>query len=193
VADDRRLWELAASDPEAFGVLFERHAASVYAFCARSTADLALAEDLTSVVFMQAWARRSRVELSSGSVLPWLLGVAVNVVRSSRRSARRYDAAVGRLPHPLPAADHADAVAERVDAERSLSDALGAIGRLSAEERDVVQLVWWAGLTYAEAAVALGTPIGTVRSRLSRARRRLQSELGSARTTSPLTSVRETS
>src|ERR1700759_1431976 len=90
--DDLELWRLARTDPQAFGRLFERHARAVHAFCARRTADLSAAEDLTSIVFLEAWRRRGRSEISSPTVLPCLLGIAHNVVRNAHRSRRRHGA-----------------------------------------------------------------------------------------------------
>jgi RNA polymerase sigma-70 factor (ECF subfamily) len=174
--NDLELWRLARADPDAFGVLFERHGRAVYAFCARRTADLALAEDLTSIVFLEAWRRRQRTEITGESLLPWLLGIAHNAVRNAHRSRRRHRAALARLPpEPLEAA--ADDVASRIDAERALAGALQAIRTLPDRERDVVVLVLWSGLSYEDAALVLGVPAGTVRSRLSRARARLSASL----------------
>jgi RNA polymerase sigma-70 factor (ECF subfamily) len=97
--EDGELWARAqAGDGGAFGVLFDRQANSVYRYCFRRSADWALAEDLTSVVFFEAWRRCRDVELGEGRVLPWLLGVATNVIRNQRRSLRRYRAALERLP-----------------------------------------------------------------------------------------------
>jgi DNA-directed RNA polymerase specialized sigma24 family protein len=99
VLEDGELWARAqAGDAGAFGVLFDRHANSVYRYCFRRSADWALAEDLTSVVFFEAWRRCAEVKLSGGGLLPWLLGVATNVIRNQRRSLRRYRAALERLP-----------------------------------------------------------------------------------------------
>jgi RNA polymerase sigma factor (sigma-70 family) len=170
---DAQLWELAATEPDAFGLIFERHVQRVFGYCARRTADLSLAEDLTSVVFLHAWTSRTSVRLIEDSALPWLLGVATNVLRNSRRSARRYDAALARLPGTPDTEDHAERVADKIDAEHRLAAAVDAMTDLRPDERDVAQLVWWSGLTYDEAAVALNIPVGTVRSRLSRARARL--------------------
>lgn len=176
-ATDADLWRRAAEgDPEAFGELFSRHARAVHAFCARRTGDLSLADDLTSIVFLEAWRRRSQVVLTADHALPWLLGVAANVARASSRARLRYRRAIDRLPAGEPADDDGG-VAARVDAQRQLDVALRAVRRLSAAERDVVALVLWSGLTYAEAGTALGVPVGTVRSRLSRARRRLRTAL----------------
>jgi RNA polymerase sigma-70 factor (ECF subfamily) len=95
---DNALWERAAAgEPDAFGALYERHARAIYNYLFRRCADWALAEDLTSVVFLEAFRRRSEVEMRQGKVLPWLYGVATNVLRNQRRSLRRHAAALKRL------------------------------------------------------------------------------------------------
>ena len=175
---DAELWRLAANgDASAFGVLFERHAKTVYNYCFRRTADWAAAEDLTSVVFLEAWRRRSDVRLDGASALPWLLGVATNVVRNRWRSQRRHRAALERLPAERPADFGDDAVA-RLDDERRMREALRLLARLPRREQDVLALCAWQGLSYEEAALALELPVGTVRSRLSRARARLRELAG---------------
>jgi RNA polymerase sigma factor (sigma-70 family) len=169
-AADPELLTMAGAQPEAFGELFKRHSRSVYAYCARRTGNLDLAEDLTSVVFLEAFRRRRKVKLSNASALPWLLGVANNVVRNAARSARRYRSALERIPPPAnEASSEADAI-ERFRAQEALGRALEAISTLTQAEQDVVLLVLWSDLTYADAATALGIPIGTVRSRLASAR-----------------------
>lgn len=171
---DAELWARAASgEPAAFGVLFERHARRVYNYCFRRTADWALAEDLTSIVFLEAWRRRDEVRLEGASALPWLLGVATNVVRNRRRSQRRHRAALERLPLEQ-AVDFAADADERLDDERDMRRVLRALDKLPRRDRDVLALCVWANLSYEEAALALELPIGTVRSRLSRARGRLR-------------------
>jgi RNA polymerase sigma factor (sigma-70 family) len=174
VARDAELWERAvAGDASAFGALFERHARAVYNHCFRRTADWALAEDLTSVVFLEAWRRRADVRLERDTALPWLLGVATNVVRNRRRSQRRHNAALQRVPREH-APDFAGDVDQRLDDERRMQNVLAVVGKLPRPEQDVLALCVWAGLSYEEAALALELPIGTVRSRLSRARARLR-------------------
>ncbi|PRX99859.1 RNA polymerase sigma factor [Allonocardiopsis opalescens] len=177
---DGELWRLAADGrAEAFGALFERHARAVYNHCFRRTADWSAAEDLVSVVFLEAWRRRGEVRVERDSALPWLLGVANNVLRNRRRSLRRHAAALARLPAPPAEPDPAEGVAERVDLERRMRRLAAAMERLPLRYREVVELCLWSGLGYAEAAVALGVPVGTVRSRLSRAKARLRA-LGAA-------------
>lgn len=171
---DAVLWERAAAgDAAAFGTLFERHARTVYNYCFRRTADWSLAEELTAVVFLEAWRRRSQVRLERDDALPWLLGVATNVIRNSRRSQRRHRVALERLPRER-AADFAGDVDERLDDERQMRAALRAVAELPRADQDVLALCVWEDLTYEEAALALGVPVGTVRSRLSRARARLR-------------------
>jgi len=173
---DSELWgRIADGDTAAFGDLYERHARAVYNFCFRKTANWAQAEDLVSEVFLVAWRRRGDVQLAteSGESLPWLLGVAVNVVRNSARSGRRADSAVRRLNGDV-AEDFSDELVARLGDEDQMRDVLQVVGRLQPQEQDVLALCAWAGLTYEEGAVALGVPVGTVRSRLSRAREHLR-------------------
>ncbi|MEV4625921.1 RNA polymerase sigma factor [Micromonospora sp. NPDC049523] len=157
----------------AFGEIFRRHSDAVYNHCFRRLGSWSSAEDATSLVFLETWRGRARAVGVDGSLLPWLLGVANNVVRNVARAARRYDAAQFRLPAGPVEPDHADEVASRLDDERRMREVLRRIATLGADEQDVVALVLMSGLSYAQAAVALGVPVGTVRSRLSRARERL--------------------
>ncbi len=189
-ADDSELLERAGSEPEAFGELFRRHSRSVYAYCARRTGNLDLAEDLTSIVFMEAFRRRRKLQLSNASALPWLLGVANNVARNADRSVRRYRSALDRLPPLANSTSSEDNAIERLGAQEAIARALEAISALTRAEQDVVFLVLWSELSYADAATALGIPVGTVRSRLASARAKFN---GSATLTKTLTpSIEET-
>lgn len=176
---DTELWEQAAAgEPAAFGLLYERHARAIYNYLFRRCADWSLAEDLTSIVFLEAYRRRATVEIDEGKVLPWLYGVATNVMRNQHRSLRRHAEALRRLPAPEPVLGTAGEAAERVDAERRMRSVLAALEGLPRSDRDVLALCLWSELSYEDAALALGVPVGTVRSRLSRARRRLSDLAG---------------
>ena len=171
---DAALWQRACTgEAEAFGTVFERHARTVYNYCFRRVGDWSQAEDLTAVVFLEAWRRRHEIRLERADAVPFLLGVATNVVRNSRRSQRRHRAALARLPRERVTGFAAD-VEERLDDERQMRRVLRALETLSRVEQDVLALCVWEGLTYEEAALALELPIGTVRSRLSRARAHLR-------------------
>lgn len=173
-ADDRELWaRVQSGDGEAFGVLYERHVRAVYNFCFRRTADVSSAEDLSSAVFVEAWDLRARTELTRPSALPWLLGVAHNLLRNHWRSARRRRAALERLSPMEDTEDHSGAVAERVDAERLMRAVRAAVDRLPEREQQVIELCVWSALAPAEAAEILGVAVGTVHSRLHRGRARL--------------------
>jgi RNA polymerase sigma-70 factor (ECF subfamily) len=174
VTSDRELVDgLRRGDREALGELFDRHADRIYTYCFRRTASWATAEDATSTVFLEAWRSRERAEAYDEQALPWLYGIATNVCRNLTRSQRRHAAALGRLPRPTAAPDHADGVSESVDGERTMVRIAAAMADLPERDREVIALVVWSGLSYDEAAAALGVPVGTVRSRLSRARARL--------------------
>lgn len=163
-----------AGDADAFSRLFDDHARSVYNHAFRLTGDWSAAEDVVSVTFLEAWRLRGRVDVEGGSLRPWLLGVATNVARNVNRALRRHEGALARLPPGGMVPDIAEEVAGRVDDDELLASVRVALGALRRSEREVLALCVWAGLGYAEAAEALGVPVGTIRSRLSRARKRLR-------------------
>jgi len=170
------LWQQAREGhAAAFGVLFERHASRIYNYCFRRTGDWALAEDLTSATFLLAWRSHRRAPLQAESALPLLYGVATNVLRNQRRSLRRGNEAFARLPpERAEEADFADAASTRLDDRALMRQLLRLVARLPRREQDAIALCDWSGLSYEDAALALGVPIGTVRSRLARGRARLR-------------------
>lgn len=174
-AGDDELWRRAAAgDVDSFGELFTRHQHAVRSYCHHRTGSISDAEDLTSIVFLEAWRRRAEVELHGTSLLPWFLAVAGRTIRHRWRTTRRHRAALVRVPAELASLDHAEHVAERLDLEADLAAARRAFARLSPNDQDVLAVCAGQGLDYAAASIALGVPIGTVRSRLSRARARLR-------------------
>jgi RNA polymerase sigma factor (sigma-70 family) len=164
-----------AGQPEAFSELFDECARLVYRHGLRATGDWSVAEEIVSLTFLEAWRLRGTVRPDDDAPLrPWVLGIAVNVTRNVARAGRRHQAAMSRLPPPADVPDFADELAGRLDDEAQLAAVQDALARLRRGEREVVALCVWDGLGYAEAAQALGVPVGTVRSRLSRARRKLR-------------------
>jgi RNA polymerase sigma-70 factor (ECF subfamily) len=101
-----------------------------------------------------------------------LLVVAGNECRSLFRTTKRFRNLVNRLPDPSPTADHAAEVGRRLDDERRMSAIRQALAKLPRHERETLELVVWSGLTLTETADALGVPVGTVKARLHRTRRR---------------------
>jgi RNA polymerase sigma factor (sigma-70 family) len=167
-----------AGDPDAFGVLFDECARSVYNHAFRLTGNWSAAEEVVSLTFLEAWRLRGKVEPDGGSLRPWLLGIAGNVARNVSRAASRHQAAVARLPPPAAVPDFADELAGRIDDEARLRELSGALAGLRRGEREVLARCAWSGRDYADAARALGLPVGTVRSRLSRGRKKLRRLIG---------------
>lgn len=175
MADDLQLWErIRSGDAEAFGDLYERHARAVQSYCLWRTAGLQTAEDATATVFLEAWRKRGRLTLSTDSAAPLLLGIANNVLRRQWRSERRHRAVLDRVRNAgqIPNDLEAEAIA-RIDAIQQLRDGGEAIRALPRREREVLALLAWGDLSYGEIAATLGLPVGTVRSRIARARTRL--------------------
>jgi len=170
VTSDARDWAAAlAGDGRAFARVFRRDRDRVRRHALALTGAVADAEDVVAVTFFEAWRHRDRVRFVDDSLEPWLVATATNVARNLRRSSRRYTELLARLPEP---------VAEP-EPGAGLGGALPAIARLPLAERQVAALCLVAGYSEREAAIALGIPPGTVKSRLSRARRRLQEQLRS--------------
>ena len=172
---DRALWRRAAGgEAEAFGEIYERHANVIYNFCFRRTADWALAEDLTATVFLEAWRKRRRVVFDDeDAVRPWLFGVANNVIRNEARRHRRFARALAGLAAPRPAPDSSERAADAAE----MRQILAGVRELPRREQDVLALCVFADLSYAEAALALGVPVGTAHSRLHHAMRGLRAAL----------------
>lgn len=164
-------WRLAIEgDGEAFGRVFDRHRDRVFRHSVGIVPNSADADDVVAVVFLEAWRRRERVRFVDSSLLPWLLVTATNASRNLSRSSRRYRQLLDRLPPGEPSPDHAESFDD--------GDASAALRRLPASQQEVVTLCVVEELSEAEAARILGVPPGTVKSRLSRAKRRLHRDLG---------------
>jgi RNA polymerase sigma factor (sigma-70 family) len=168
-SDEALLQASASGDDRAFSELYERHAQTIYNYLFRRLADWPEAEDLTAVVFLEAFRRRSEVVVVEGKLLPWLYGIATNVLRNRRRAVWRNRHLVAQLARQ-PGTDVTPDVAARSEAAEQMRFVLGRIAKLPRQQQDVIALCVWSGLSYEEAAAALGVPVGTVRSRLSRAR-----------------------
>ncbi|WP_406280353.1 RNA polymerase sigma factor [Embleya sp. NBC_00896] len=165
---------IRAGDPVAFRALYQAHHNVVYAHAYRVTGDWAASEDIVSLTFLEAWRLRERLRDEGETPLPWLMGIAINVLRNRSRAARRHRHAMARSPARDDVPDIADAVVTRIDDGERLAAARAALSRLRRTDREIFLLCVCSELTYAEAAHALDLPVGTVRSRLSRARVRLR-------------------
>ncbi|MFC0038947.1 RNA polymerase sigma factor [Actinomadura rayongensis] len=176
-ASDADLIRRSHDDPEAFAALFDRYAPMLYRYVARRLGPDP-AEDLVGDTFLAAFGRRDRYDLDRADARPWLFGIVTKLVaRHHRDEAARYRA-LRRTPAGAVHDDPADAVAAAVTAAAVRPRLAGALEALPRRDRDVLLLVAWADLNYAETAEALGIPVGTVRSRLNRARRKVRAALG---------------
>jgi RNA polymerase sigma-70 factor, ECF subfamily len=159
---DAELIAESVARPGSFSTVYERHLRSVALYAARRVG-AELAEDVAAEVFVRAFRARRSFRPECASALPWLLGIANHVVGDHRRAEQRRLLALQRLPlDPAgPAQDAAAVLAPELVQE---------LGRLPTAYRDTLLLVVWGELSYEEAAQALGVPVGTVRSRIARAR-----------------------
>ncbi len=157
-------------------MLFDRHAPHIYRYLARR-AGREVADDLVAETFLAAFAKRERYDLSYADARPWLYGIATNLVGQHRRDeARQYRIRQAATAEPeVPG--HADRVAADVTAQ-AMRPLLGAaLATLPTGDRDVLLLIAWEQLSYQEVSRALGIPVGTVRSRLHRARAKVRNVL----------------
>ncbi|MFE5241871.1 MULTISPECIES: RNA polymerase sigma factor [unclassified Streptomyces] len=174
-----RSWD----EPDVFSVLFDRYADDIHRYVARRLGTEA-ADDLMAETFVIAFQQRRRYDVSRPQVRPWLYGIATHLVGGHRRAEARRLRALARAASTADTGGSgdgepmADRVAARVSAEGLRAELAGALAALPARYRDVLLVVAWGDLDYAEAAEALGVPVGTVRSRLHRARKKLRAALG---------------
>jgi RNA polymerase sigma-70 factor (ECF subfamily) len=163
--------------PEAFAALYDRHAAALHRFAARRLGRQA-ADDIVADTFLTAFRLRERYQLDRPDARPWLYGIAVRLIGRRRRAEARMWRAVARST-PAARADHdLDRSDDRLAARAVQGPLASAVAGLSSRDRDVLLLVAWAEFSYDEVAAALEIPVGTVRSRLNRARRQLRAALG---------------
>jgi RNA polymerase sigma factor (sigma-70 family) len=167
---------IAASlvEPGVFGRLFDRHATVLFRYLVRRVG-VDDAELLLGDVFRVAFEKRENYDRMRSNARPWLYGIATNLLAHHRRSEARRIAATARLlTTQRPPDDPTDRVVARLDAAELWPHVAEAVGRLPEGERDVLLLYVWEELSYDEIAAALDVPVGTVRSRLNRARESLR-------------------
>ena len=177
MSPDNEVIERSTGEPAAFSMLYDRHATAVFRYAAQRLGDHA-ADDVMSETFLVAFERRSTYDATVVDARPWLLGIATRLIR---KHARLEAVAWRGISADLAAQitpDLIDQAGARIDAQR-LARRLGkALRRLSEADRDTLLLYAWGDLDYASIADAMQIPIGTVRSRLNRARRQLRRAAG---------------
>lgn len=172
--NEDELWARAVEgDAGAFGELFDEHRDRVFGHARRALASRHDAEDTTAIVFLELWRHRRRVRVVNGSVIGWLLVTTNNVCRNQARSARRYRLALAKLSPERAHPDSSDELAVEMDRVRSAPGVRVVFNQLSARDQNILTLCVLEELSTAEAALALRIPIGTVKSRLFRAKKRM--------------------
>ncbi|KOU55395.1 RNA polymerase sigma70 factor [Streptomyces sp. MMG1533] len=164
-------------EPELFARLYDRYAPDIHRYVERRLG-VGAADDITAETFLIAFRIRARYDTTRPSARPWLYGIAGNLVGKQRRAEVRALRALARTGHDPVAETWSERADARVTAQAVQAPLAGALAALSVGDRHVLLLVAWADLTYTEVSEALGIPVGTVRSRLNRARRKVRSALG---------------
>jgi RNA polymerase sigma factor (sigma-70 family) len=182
VTGDALTIEESLADPERFAGLFDRYADEIHRYVSRRLGpeNVSAADDVTAETFLAAFRKRARYDRSRPDARPWLYGMAANLIAKHHRSEVRRLRALARLAEPDDQGFEQRSV-ERVSAQHLRPRLAAGLAVLSRTERELFLLVAWAGFTYEQAAEALGIPMGTVRSRLSRTRAKIRRVLGEER------------
>ena len=171
---DAALVAASLADPSAFGTIFDRHASTLHRYLVRRLGPDD-ADAMVGEVFRIAFEKRATFDCSRESARPWLYGIATNLVaKHRRREARRITATARLAAQRFASSEDEDRTADAIDARQLWPLVAEAVAGLPEPERDALILHVWEGLSYEEVAAALAVPVGTVRSRLNRARGRLR-------------------
>jgi RNA polymerase sigma factor (sigma-70 family) len=173
MSPDNEVIERSAREPAVFAALYDRHATSVFRYAAQRLGDH-VADDVMAETFLVAFERRATYDLAVVDARPWLLGIATRLMRKHARvEATAWKGMTADLAAQI-APDLIDGAGARIDAHRLIRRLEKALRRLSDIDRDTLLLYAWGDLDYASIAAAMEVPVGTVRSRLNRARRHLR-------------------
>ena len=176
---DTQVIALSLADPGRFGLLYDRYEVSLYRYAYRR-AGPGMAEDLVAETFLVAFSRRERFNPVLGDARAWLFGILTKEISRHHRRERARLRAIARACLAEVDTDLTDQALVDTDARAARAALASALADLSCGDRDVLLLIAWSGLSYAETAQALGIAVGTVRSRLNRARRNVRAALGGA-------------
>ena len=176
MSTDSEIIERSLQTPEVFAELFDRYGPLLHRYVSRRT-DVGVADDVVSETFLVAFTGRRSFQPDALDARPWLFGIATTLLKKHRRlEAQAWRAVVAGSIRETDynEANESDA---RLDAQRAIGSLSVAISRMPARDRDVLLLSAWGDLDYEEISKALGIPVGTVGSRLNRARRYLRSAM----------------
>lgn len=176
--DDGVIIGRSVDDPEQFATIFRRHVPEIQRYVVRRLGGIQAAEDVVAETFVTAFRQRAGYQCDRADARPWLFGIASNLIGRHRRTEIRLYRALARTGADAVSEPFTDRVDSAVTADSSRARLGAALATLPAGQRDALLLITWGGLSYEQAAQALAVPVGTVRSRVSRARQALRSVLG---------------
>jgi len=178
--DEALLQRVGAGDERAFRELFARYAPVAHALAFRLVRQAQVAEEIVQEAFLAVWRTPERFDPARGSVRSWLMGTvhhrAVDAVRREQAQRRRADQAAALVPRV--AEDPTDDVLSALDLPRERRLVQKALAGLPDEQRDVIQRMYFDGMSQSQIAERTGLPLGTVKSRTLLAMRRLRTHLG---------------
>jgi RNA polymerase sigma factor (sigma-70 family) len=175
-ATDAEVLAAAVTDPDRFAVLYDRYAQQLYAY-ARRRLGHEIAQDVIAETFIAAFKARARYQHTRPDAKAWLYSILTKQIALHHRNEVARFRMLARLQPDRLSEGHADRVSESASAQAARAPLIGALNKLSNRDRDVLLLVAWEDLTYEQVADVLGIPVGTVRSRLNRARRKIRKAL----------------
>jgi len=179
-ADEELMELVGAGDPRAFEVIFDRHAGAGYSLALRMCGRRALAEDIVQEAFLSLWRSGAGYDRTRGSVRSWVLSAvhnrAVDALRRTGAKAGR-DVSDEGIAERLPARDATDAEVERRDQSRRVRSALD---ELPADQRQVIELAYFGGLSHSQIAEMLALAPGTVKGRMRLGLTKMRQALGDA-------------
>lgn len=174
--DEELLVLIAGGDEQALGALYDRYGRLIFSMAMRITGDRLTAEEVTQDVFQVVWQQTAAFRPTSGTIPAWIIGItrhrAIDRIRSQRHKARQKDTQID----DAMAAVLSDNTSVENDAVLR-SDIRAALGDLPNEQRHVIELAYYGGLTTVEIASSMGTPVGTVKTRLRLGLSRLRTAL----------------
>lgn len=171
VNNDSEIISRSVDEPALFAQIFQRHAPTVGGYTRRRVG-LDAVDDVLSETFLVAFRKRASFDMNADSARPWLLGIATRVMHRHRRAEEKQWLA-SAAESVRSVASHEERSDARLDASAAMRELGPRIAALSSRERDVLLLYAWEDLSYEQIADALKMPIGTVRSKLSRVRKKL--------------------
>ena len=182
ISGEELVARMARRDEEALSLLYDRYQRLLFSLAHRIVRDRAEAEEVLGDVFFQAWRSAATFDPGRGSVTAWLVTLCrARSIDRFRRQARRQEGLAGLAAEPSPAAVAPAAARESSDSLESEDRRLritAALGDLSAEQRGVLELAYFGGLSHSEIASRLGQPLGTVKTRIRQALIQLRETLG---------------